>query len=146
MMEALLYRLTLVQGLTACVLLQCLLFSFSSYANKENYHPEPLFVCEQNEDEWISVQIHHRIKGIGPQKFVGIITNHELNQTIVTRMNLTKYYEGRVLFFTSGDLRVRFDRVQMQENKTTSFVQIPRWKIYTDEWTCKGPTFEENPL
>ena len=117
-----------------------------SQANKENFSPEPLFVCQQNGNDWISLSIHSRLNGIGPKKFVGRVHNQDSGQNFITRLNLTKYYEGRVLFFTSGDLRVRFDRTRMKENKTSSFVQIPNWKIYTDKWTCKGPTFEENPF
>ena len=94
----------------------------------------------------MTVSIHTRLHGIGPQKFIGRVFNQENGQSFISRLNLTKYFEGRVLFFSSGDVRVRFDRTRMKENKTKSFVQIPNWDVYTDEWTCKGPSFEENPF
>lgn len=121
------------------------LASMVSHSSNEKYEPEALFRCVSNEGELVNVDFHRRIKGIGPQKFVGI-TKTPMGKTQITRMNLTHYHEGRILFFTGSDLRVRFDRMNMVQNKVEAFVQIPSIKIYTDAWTCKGPTFTELPL
>ncbi len=121
-------------------------FSFAevTFASSEKYQEQSLFQCVQDQGDLIEVSIHRRIQGIGPQKFVGQIKRNGIPKLLI-RLNLTEIYEGRILFFTSGDLRVRFDRVQMIANKVKAFVQIPTMKIYSDEWTCKGPTFNELP-
>ncbi len=114
----------------------------------EKYDENSLYECRPLEGPWIEVSVHRRIHGIGPQKFVGVIQYQEQDGKFlqrVVRLNLTSYYEGRIVFFTSSDLRLRFDRTQVQEYKMQSFTQIPWLKVYTDQWTCKGPSFLEIP-
>lgn len=119
----------------------------SAYAI-EKYEKNSLYECRPNEGAWIEVSVHRRIQGIGPQKFVGIIRYQDDQgqyKQRITRLNLTAPLDGRIAFFTSSDLRLRFDRTQVFEYKMQSFTQIPWLKVYTDQWTCKGPSFAEIP-
>ena len=114
----------------------------------EKYEAKSLYECRPTEGDWIEVSVHRRIQGIGPQKFIGIIRHQNsdgVTSQKITRLNLTNYYEGRIVFFTSSDLRLRFDRTIVQDYKMQSFTQIPGLKIYTDQWTCKGPSYLELP-
>ncbi|MFN8944912.1 MAG: hypothetical protein ACK5WZ_09840 [Pseudobdellovibrionaceae bacterium] len=137
---------TLTPVLTA--VFTAVVISEVAFAIQEKYHTEAIYQCRPNEGQQIEVSLHRRIQGIGPQKFVGITVFQDDDgnwMRNVTPMNLTEYMEGRVVFFTGSDLRLRFDRVQVEDYKMKTFAQIPSLKIYTNEWTCKGPSYEDLP-
>ncbi len=116
-------------------------FGLTSFASKEDYEVGALYQCRPDDsNEPIEVSVHRRIHGIGPQKYVGVV-----NRTNVVRLNLTQIYGGRIVSFTSADLRIRFDRIKVVEEKMQAFIQIPKLKVYSDHWTCKGPSYKDLP-
>lgn len=123
-------------------------FSFSVLASNEKYEPTSLFECRPNEGDWIDISLHRRIQGIGPQKFVAKKSYQDAHGKIIThitRMNLTEYYDGRIVFFTGSDLRLRFNRMNIVDQKMKTFAQIPSLNIYNEDWSCKGPSFADLP-
>ncbi len=58
-------------------------------------------------------------------------------KTYWKKLNLIETYEGRVLTFTTGNVRVKINRVFPEEKKYRSFVRLPNFDIHSQDWKCK---------
>jgi hypothetical protein len=57
---------------------------------------------------------------------------------IFTRsLNLISKYDGRVLLYTTGNYRVKIDRVFPVEKKYKTFVRLPKFDVHSTQWFCK---------
>jgi len=53
------------------------------------------------------------------------------------KLNLIEKYNGRVLLFTTGNYRVKIDRVFPVDMKYKTFVRLPNFDIHSTNWFCK---------
>lgn len=58
-------------------------------------------------------------------------------KTFFRKLNLISKYDGRVLLYTTGNYRVKIDRVFPIEKKYKAFVRLPYFDVHSLDWFCK---------
>lgn len=54
------------------------------------------------------------------------------------RVNLVSIYDGAIEHFTTGNFRIKIDRVSADENgHMRAFGRIPQYQIHSKNWVCK---------
>ncbi|EQC43792.1 hypothetical protein [Bacteriovorax sp. Seq25_V] len=60
-----------------------------------------------------------------------------IDKTYSKKVNLISKYDGRILEFTTGNFRVKIDKVRENEDKFWAFARIPEYDIHSFDWSCK---------
>lgn len=99
------------------------IFHCMNFGNYERV--EELFIVESKlgRNEFFEVEVPY-------------IFNGE-EETFYKKLNLIEKYQGRVLLFTTGNYRVKIDRVFPDNGKYKSFVRLPNFEVHSLDWYCK---------
>jgi len=69
---------------------------------------------------------------------VEVIVDSAETKNSFKKVNLINIYEGRIQHFTTGNFRVKIDRVQKNEDgHMKTFARIPQFEIHSKNWSCK---------
>lgn len=118
-----------------------LLFVTSAFASQENnLSRKRLFHCRNfgEKEEVEELFIAQITKGTRTYYEVEVPyrQSNEI-KTFTRKLNLIPKYEGRVLLYTTGNYRVKVDKVFPVEKKYKAFVRLPRFNVHSTEWRCK---------
>ncbi len=53
------------------------------------------------------------------------------------KVNLVSKYDGKIIEFTTGNFRVKIDKVRETEGKYWAFARVPQYDIHSFDWSCK---------
>jgi len=119
------------------ILLNLLIASAYAAPNREM-----LFECLNYDETSPVVGAFIYQKMLGPNKLYEIevdMSEDSRQRNFFRRVNLIEIYGGRILHFTTGNFRIKFDRVQVDnQGLFPAFARIPQYGIHSKNWKCKA--------
>lgn len=117
-----------------------LLFSVTSFAGLTPKR-EALYKCVNFDEQSAVDGAFIYSSRFGRNKFYEIevhYTEDFKEKTIFKKVNLVSKYEGRIQEYTTGNFRIKIDRVNRDvDNHFKAFARIPDFKVHSKMWSCK---------
>ena len=66
------------------------------------------------------------------------VLRYGVESHFIKKVNLISKYGGKIQEFTTGNFRVKIDRVRRdQDNHFATFARIPEYDVHSRDWSCK---------
>ncbi len=118
----------------------CILVALISISSAQNLKRERIFHCLNFGEIELAEELFITETTRGSRTTFEVEVPYReagLDKTFFRRLNLISKYDGRVLLFTTGNYRVKIDRVFPEEEKYKAFVRLPRFDVHSKDWFCK---------
>lgn len=103
---------------------------------------EPIYKCvHYDESKFVdSLTIYQSRHGRGDifHEVQVHVVKYGVESSYFKKVNLISKYGGKIQEFTTGNFRVKIDRVRKDADKHfATFARIPKYKIHSRDWSCK---------